>query len=131
MKIYFRTGCIDPIQFNKLSIYFNLSNYNPNCVIEDKTSLYFEPNKIYELKFYFLPEKNDIGRDLEISSISLELGGDETRSLVLNWTGECKNALNDENLTINTFSKYSHCYKQFDDTDKLDWDEINIVPYTR
>lgn len=107
-----------------------MSNYNPNCILDDKKSLYFEANKIYELKFNFLPEKNDIGKDLEIILISLELGSTETRSLIFNWTGECKNALNDENLTINTFSKLSHSYKQFDDTPELDWEQINIVPFT-
>lgn len=133
LKVYLKTNCIDPIQFDKLYVRFSIPNYNPNCIIEDKSSLLFESNRIYELKFKFLPEKNDIGKDLEISSISLELGNREIRALVLHWKGDCKNSMSNENVTINTFSKVSYSYKnkESENESKIEWDDINILSTTR
>ncbi|CAF0724301.1 unnamed protein product [Brachionus calyciflorus] len=130
LKVYLRTNCVDQIQFDKLYVRFNIPAYNQYCILQNKDSLNFEPNKIYELDFKFLPQSSDIGKDLEISSLSLEIGNRENRVLILHWKGDCKNALAEENFTLDTFKKLSLPYRKSDAPRELDWNEINISPST-
>lgn len=142
ISVVMRTNCIKNIQFNKLYVRFNLSNYNQYCIVdEDKSaqaeaSLFFEPNKIKEFKFKFLPYEQDIGRDLEVSSVSLELGKREEmgRVLVIHWKGDCKNALTCENYTKMEFAKLFTNPNKVNLSESgqiLKWDSIRNVQNTR
>ena len=100
--------------------------------------LNFEPNKIYQFKFNFLLQKQDMNKELEVSSISLELGNKDTRVLVINWKGDCKNGLSSEDNTIMSFarssslSSNSDCFSGEKLTEKqLSWESIKILPVTR
>lgn len=74
------------------------------------------------IKFKFLPQQNDIGKDLEVNQVSLELGTRETRVVVMHWKGDCKNALSQENQTIISFSRKLPA--NLLDFDKIDWHSI-------
>lgn len=132
LLVYMRTNCIDNIQFNKLYVRFNLPNYNQYCIIDESESLYFEPNKTKEFKFNFLPENQDIGKDLEVSSISLELGNlDASRVLVMHWKGDCKNALTYENYTLMSFNRKNDSKRmEIVDGSNLDWNSISNLQNT-
>ena len=136
LTVYMRTNCVDEITFSKLYVRFNLSNYNQYCMVENQESLRFEPNKIKEFKFSFLPHDQDVGKDLEVSSISLELGSNVTRVLVIHWKGDCKNGLTYENSTIVSFARLQFPKsdsKNLDVADKplLNWNSINNIQNTR
>ena len=141
--LFIRVNCIDPIKFNKLSVRFNLPNYNQHCIVNDD-KLSFEPNETKDFRFKFLTNKQDHGKDLEINSISLELGNKDGRVLVLHWKGDCKNSLAIENNTISTFYALNSTYpsstalnKIFvidpdsNKTIKINWDSILNVPTTK
>ena len=123
--------CVDQIQFNKFYIRFNLPHYNQFCIIEKRELLLLEPNKIYKLKFSFLSQKQDIGKELEISSLTLELGNRETRVLLLHWKGDCKNALSYENQTIMSYGKLNTNLGDSTDLSCIEWNSIGIVPITK
>lgn len=138
LYLFVRTNCVDPIQFNKLYIRFNLANYNQHCVIENSETLLFKPNVIRDFKFKFLAQTQDVGKELDINSISLELGDRDVRVLVLHWKGDCKNALAAEYNTITSFSQLqtkASASKIYSDPNKpnspIDWDSIPINPAAR
>lgn len=132
---YVRTNCTDDVQFNKLYLRFNISNYNQYCVLNNPEVLKFEPNKIHQFTFDFMSQKQDIGKDLEVTSVSLELGNRDTgRVLVMHWKGDCKNALSQENHTIQSFSKllYPHSQKHKSQSGAVtDWNALSVIPSTR
>ncbi len=109
LNIYLRVTCPEPITFDKLYVRFNLPIYNQWATIVENGDglLHLKPNKIRKLTISFLPHKNDIGRDLEVSSISLELGKREQRVLLMQWRGDCRNALTNERHTITSFQRAS------------------------
>jgi hypothetical protein len=108
-----------------------LSNYNQYCIIENDERLLFAPNKINEIKFQFLPHQHDIGKDLEVNQISLELGNREKRVLVMYWKGDCRNALSHENQTLVSFSKKISFNISLKDNDKIDWNSITNISSAR
>ena len=129
LVVFFRVNCVDQIQFNKFYIRFNLSQYNQFCIIERQDLLLFEPNKIYKLCFSFLSQKQDIGKELEISSLILELGNRDARVLLLHWKGDCKNALSNENQTLLSFAKLNS--NESNDLSSVDWNSIAVIPNTK
>ena len=139
ISVFMRTNCTENIHFSKLYVRFNLSNYNQYCVVDEShteatSALFFEPNQIKEFKFRFLPHEQDIGRDLEVSSISLELGDRESsRVLVIHWKGDCKNALTSENYTKMEFAKLFTNPNRLKAPESkiIKWDSIRNVQNTR
>jgi hypothetical protein len=136
LLLYIRTNCVDTIRFDRLSVRFNLAHYNSHCVIDTAEQLTFEPNKTRQFKFSFLLHKDDMNKELEISSVSLELGSKEKRVLIINWKGDCKNGLAAEDFTIASFSNTTAMSMKAHAGDKelrerLEWDSIKILPITR
>lgn len=132
LQVFIQTNCVDKIRFNRLCVRFNLVNYNQFSIIENTSEeddrLVLEPNKIKELRFKFLPHQHDVGKDLEVSQISLELGNREKRVLVMHWKSDCKNALAFENQTKMAFSRRVNVVNNLD---RLDWNSIPNTPITR
>ena len=111
LNVYLRVTCPDPITFSKLYVRFNLPSYNQSAILDNTGDrLRLEPNKIHKLTLAFLPNKNDIGRDLEVSSISLALGKREQRALLMQWRGDCRNALTTESHTLVSFQRASNAH---------------------
>jgi hypothetical protein len=129
--VYVRTNCVDSIRFNKLYLRFNLAHYNEHCVLVnesgkgDDDELRFVPNHIKQFRFKFLPHQQDVGKELEITSVNLELGSRDQRVLVMHWKGDCKNALYAENFTLNTFAKLNaiSCLSS-SEKESTEWDYI-------
>ena len=48
---------------------------------------------MHKVEFTFNIDRQDIGKELEVNTISIELGDRSKRSVVLYWKGDCKNAL--------------------------------------
>ncbi len=125
--VFVRTNCVDPILFNKLYLRFNLAHYNEHCVLVNESSnnqLLLEPNHIKEFRFKFLPHQEDVGKELEIASVNLELGSRDQRVLVMHWKGDCKNALYAENFTLNTFSKLNAISCLRNEKESTEWEYI-------
>ena len=131
MFAFLKVDCVDKIQFNKFYVRFNLPHYNQFCVSENHELLLFQPNKIYKLKFSFLCQKQDIGKELEISSLTLELGNRDSRVLLLHWKGDCKNALAYENQTIMSFGKLDSNLSDSNDLSCIEWNSIGVVSITK
>jgi len=87
--------------------------------------LRFVPNHIKQFRFKFLPHQQDVGKELEITSVNLELGSRDQRVLVMHWKGDCKNALYAENFTLNTFAKLNaiSCLSS-SEKESTEWDYI-------
>jgi len=100
-------------------------------MIENEEKLLFEPNKINEIKFQFLPHQHDIGKELEVNQISLELGNREKRVLVMYWKGDCRNALSHENQTYVSFAKKISSNINMKLNEKIYWNSITNVSSTR
>jgi len=104
--------------------------------VENKESLHFEPTKIKEFRFSFLPDSKDIGKDLEVSSICLELANENaSRVLVIHWKGDCKNAMAYENYTKMSFAKIrpakpSNLGLKNLQNDRLEWNSIKNLQNT-
>ena len=128
LVVYMKTNCPAEIRFNKLHVRFNLSAYNQFCVLEDSESLFFVSESVREFRFKFAPQKQDIGKELEVSQICLELGNRESRVLAMHWKGDCKNAITAENSTIASFARLVN-HKASEE--KLDWSSISVSPTTR
>jgi hypothetical protein len=137
--VYLRTNCPDPVQFDKLSVRFNLVHYNSLCVVDatgqnsaaNREKLNLAPNKVCQFKFSFLLHKEDLNKELEINSISLELGNKDTRVLIINWKGDCKNGLSSEENTLLLFSRFASISPLAAKSNELEWDTIPILPMTR
>lgn len=91
IKVYLRTNCSQPIRFSKLSVLFNNVYYNKFCEIpnedklSDRNTLYLQPRKTEILSFSFLPSPND-DKDIQISSVALQLGSENSICAILQWT---------------------------------------------
>jgi hypothetical protein len=118
-----------------------LVHYNLHCVVEENSDSIntqnapeqlslLKPNQIYSFKFLFMPKKEDIGKELEINSISLELGERDTRVLILHWKGDCQDALHKERTTVTSFHRIASADK-LNKAESLDWDSIPILSSAR
>ena len=133
LAVYIRVNCVESIQFSRLNVRFSQSHYNTFCQIDDAERLLFVPNQVYTFRFQFLPCYEDIGKELEVSSITLELGSRETRVLSMNWRGDCKNALAFENNTIASIARMAigdAIRRVSENSGANSWDEINVSPIT-
>ncbi|XP_055958826.1 trafficking protein particle complex subunit 11 [Patella vulgata] len=102
LEVCLRVSCPQPIRFSKLSVLFNNQIHNSKCEMSDGrgitaasspleadgADLYLLPGKPRTYSFSFLPSAEDVGRQIEISSVALELGNsDNGCCAVLRWVG--------------------------------------------
>jgi hypothetical protein len=80
--------------------------------------------KSYIIFFFF----KDVGKDLEVVSIGLELGSRDERVLTMYWKGDCRNALNHENYTKLSFSHATQSSKMIKDVSltSMEWNLIKV-----
>lgn len=96
VKIYLRLLSPFPIQFSKLAVAFNNEFYNESCVVTDSTdprfpnsadprfsdpsgassgtNLYLMSNQTKSLEFSFGARREDVGTNLEITGLNLDVG---------------------------------------------------------
>ncbi|XP_064613188.1 trafficking protein particle complex subunit 11-like [Liolophura sinensis] len=100
IEVYLRTSCQFPLRFARLSVNFNNQLYNQYCVVTDgqgisaasegeggSADLYLIPGQTKLYTFTFLPVKEDVGGQVEIVAVALELGSESHRRAVLRWQG--------------------------------------------
>ena len=61
-------------QFTALSVALNNSTYSAACQTKDAQQLVFEPNEVRQFEFQFMAERQDVGAELQIASVTLEMG---------------------------------------------------------
>lgn len=132
LAVFVRVNCVEPIQFDRLYVRFSQAHYNQFCLVEERSRLFFEPGRVYQFRFRFLPTADEIGKELEVSSISMELGDRQTRVLVMHWRGDCKNALSNEYHNISSISRLTLTDSNILETALAHehWDDINVAPST-
>lgn len=100
VTVYLRMNCPQPMSFSKLSVLYNNPKYNNLCELpmvssettskkEDnngKCSIYLIPRNTHTFTFTFIPDPGDIGKDIQITSVALQLGSEHHLCAVLHWT---------------------------------------------
>lgn len=99
VKVCFKISCPLPIRFSKLRVQMNNPCYQSICELSDvsgtnaaseseSSDLNLEPYKPRLYQFSFIPHKEDIGGQIEISAVLLEMGTKESGCcVVLRWMG--------------------------------------------
>ncbi|XP_046561774.1 LOW QUALITY PROTEIN: trafficking protein particle complex subunit 11-like [Haliotis rubra] len=100
LEVCLRVSCPFPVRFSKLSIHFNNQAYNDHCEMTDTQGmnaaaegesdggdLYLVPGRLRIYRFTFLPLKEDVGNQVEISSVAVEMGSERGCCAVLRWLG--------------------------------------------
>ncbi|XP_076367367.1 trafficking protein particle complex subunit 11 gry isoform X1 [Tachypleus tridentatus] len=99
LQIHLRAKCPQPLKFSKLSILFTNQHYNEQCEISDETSeilgetrnignstsLILYPRKTKMFTFSFLASVSDVGQDITVSAVAIQLGKDTTCCAILRW----------------------------------------------
>lgn len=98
LQVFLRTNCPFPIRFSKLAVLLNNQIYNEKCILTDGKSitsaesstahegnLYLIPGKHRVYTFQFLASSQDVDNEIEISSVALELGSENSRCAILHW----------------------------------------------
>uniref|UniRef100_A0A915JP50 Trafficking protein particle complex subunit 11 n=1 Tax=Romanomermis culicivorax TaxID=13658 RepID=A0A915JP50_ROMCU len=83
-SVHIRLNCPLALKFSKLVVKFENQIYDQFCTIDCSTEdnvddqrndrLLFEPRKIYTLNFKFAPSADDIGKTIQVTSLTLEIG---------------------------------------------------------
>ncbi|KAK7097409.1 hypothetical protein V1264_004394 [Littorina saxatilis] len=102
LEVCFRVTCPLPVRFSKLRIQLSNPRYQQNCELtdvrgtnaasasreeSDSDDLHLEPGKPRLYQFSFLPVKEDVGGQIDISSVTLEMGMESGCCAVLRWMG--------------------------------------------
>ncbi|XP_054846122.1 trafficking protein particle complex subunit 11 isoform X1 [Eublepharis macularius] len=94
--IFLKADCPHPIQFSKLCVGFNNQEYNQYCMVEEACQknelcpegmLWLVPGKTTMFTFKFVAKTEDVGKKIEITSVDLILGSENSRCVILNWRG--------------------------------------------
>ncbi|KAL9982030.1 hypothetical protein ACROYT_G010816 [Oculina patagonica] len=126
LQIYLRVSCPFPIRFSKLAVFFSNQFYNQQCIVETgltqgEGGLYLLPAKTKVIPFQLVPQPEDVGKQLQVTSVALELGSHESRCAVLVWSG-----WEGEAATANN-SFVSYGLKSASKEDQIDWDDLKVV----
>ncbi|KAG8179574.1 hypothetical protein JTE90_016141 [Oedothorax gibbosus] len=98
VTVYLRMNCTQPMSFSKLNVLFNNENYNRFCEVPPATDrashsdeknmhkLSIVPRNTHTFTFNFIPDLNDIGKTIQITSVALQMGSESYLCAVLHWT---------------------------------------------
>ncbi|XP_069669154.1 trafficking protein particle complex subunit 11 [Periplaneta americana] len=97
IEVYIRSCCPHPLQFSRISVTVNNPSYSSEFVVceskpqegpaSDNPLLLFHCNQVRSYVCKFLPVVQDVGKEIQIGSILVQLGSDKERSVVLRFTG--------------------------------------------
>ncbi|XP_064653075.1 trafficking protein particle complex subunit 11-like isoform X2 [Lineus longissimus] len=132
LDVFLRTSCPFPIRFSKLSVLINNVAYNEFCSVTDTEGisstdegsgyLYLVPGKPKRQTFTFIPLKEDVGKQIQITSVALEVGSENARCAILHWSSEAISS----QLPPHGVNASQHV----SDVDSLPWDKIHTSPTT-
>ncbi|XP_022802428.1 trafficking protein particle complex subunit 11-like [Stylophora pistillata] len=126
LQIYLRVSCPFPIRFSKIAVFFSNQFYNQQCVVEagspqGEGGLYLLPAKTKVIPFQLVPQPEDVGKLLQVTSVALELGSRESRCAVLVWSGWGGETGNLSPPFV------SYGLKSASKEDQFDWDDLKII----
>nr|CAD7408851.1 unnamed protein product [Timema cristinae] len=95
IEVFIRSCCPHPMQFSKLSVTVNNPSYSSEFAVCESTAgphpsnplLLFEANEVKRFICQFVPDMQDVGKEIQISSILLHLGLETERYAVLRFNG--------------------------------------------
>ncbi|XP_021915999.1 trafficking protein particle complex subunit 11 isoform X2 [Zootermopsis nevadensis] len=97
IEVFIRSSCPHPLQFSRLSVTVNNPNYSSEFAVCESSSqeahasgnplLLFRCNEVRSYVCRFLPDVQDVGKEIQIGSILLHLGSDKERSAILRFNG--------------------------------------------
>ncbi|XP_044173925.1 trafficking protein particle complex subunit 11-like [Acropora millepora] len=127
LQIYLRVTCTFPIRFSKISVFLSNQFYNQHCVVETSSAqseggLYLSPGQTKVIPFQLVPQPEDVGKQLQVTSIALELGSLESRCAVLVWNGGGVEASGSSNKSFLSYGSKSAAKE-----DQFDWDDLQIA----
>lgn len=138
LQVYIRVNCQFPIRFSKLSVQLNNAIYNDYCRVTDghgisaasdgdftDKDLYLVPGKTKLYTFTFLPVKDDINSQIEVSSLVLELGSETGRCALLRWMGGGGDALLTPFISPQVIGKPQIKHGE------IQWNSVGVRPKTK
>ncbi|XP_062584990.1 trafficking protein particle complex subunit 11-like [Saccostrea cucullata] len=138
LQIYIRANCQFPVRFSKLSVQLNNQIYNDYCKVVDghgisavsdgdftDKDLYLVPKKTKLYTFSFLPVKDDINSQIEVTSMVLELGSESGRCALLRWMGGGGDAL------VSPYTPPPVINKPHTKPEDIHWECVGVRPKTR
>ncbi|RUS82473.1 hypothetical protein EGW08_009779 [Elysia chlorotica] len=101
VEVCLRVGCPFPVRLSKLLVFFTNQKYNTHCVLTDgrgisaksdggvdsPSDLYLKPEEARVFSFAFVPCGDDVGKQIEISALAVEMGSESGCSAMLRWAG--------------------------------------------
>ncbi|KAK7871870.1 hypothetical protein R5R35_006453 [Gryllus longicercus] len=95
IEVYIRSCCPHPLQFSKLTVTVNNPTYSSEFAVCESSSnesganplLLFHKNEVKRFVCQFLPDVQDVGKEIQIGSILLYLGSEKGRCAILRFTG--------------------------------------------
>ncbi|XP_077995405.1 trafficking protein particle complex subunit 11-like [Glandiceps talaboti] len=138
LQVYLRALCQFPIQFSKLSVLLSNHDYNQFCTLTDGQGasstgggspssshgdLYLTPGQVKLYTFHFVASPEDVGRKIEIKSVALTLGNEDTCCAILHWTGAGNDSASMTNIQEDVTRRRGQ-----PKPNELDWDFIHVDP---
>ncbi|KAL8612906.1 hypothetical protein ACOMHN_034983 [Nucella lapillus] len=146
VEVCFRVSCPLPVRFSKLSIQMSNSRYQASCELTDMrgmtdassasreekagSDLYLEPGKPRLYRFTFPPLKEDVGGQIEMSSVTLEMGVESGCCALLRWAGAGGEALNRTSAPSGQFPSRKAALPTADDQ-AFEWSLFKVSPVIR
>lgn len=97
IEVFIRSCCPHPLQFSRLSVTVNSPSYSSEFAVCESSSkdahasgnplLLFNCNEVRRYVCQFLPDVQDVGKEIQIGSILLHLGSDQEHSAILRFNG--------------------------------------------
>ncbi|XP_054749116.2 trafficking protein particle complex subunit 11-like [Lytechinus pictus] len=145
IEVYLRSSCQFPVRFSRLSVNLSNQEYNSHCVIVDgqplqlsgdtghvtphdpsqSGDLFLKPWEVARYTFQFVPLADDIGKKLEIASVTLAFGDESSRCALLVWAAGGYDAASLTN-PLESIPKKRGPAKQGD----VDWNAVRVEPHT-
>ncbi|PNF36899.1 Trafficking protein particle complex subunit 11 [Cryptotermes secundus] len=97
IEVFIRSCCPHPLQFSRLSVTVNNPSYSSEFAVCESSSqdvhasgnplLLFHCHEVRRYVCQFLPDVQDVGKEIQIGSILLHLGSAQERSAILRFSG--------------------------------------------
>ncbi|XP_070572055.1 trafficking protein particle complex subunit 11-like isoform X1 [Ptychodera flava] len=138
LEVYLRALCQFPIRFSKLSALLSNTAYNEYCTLTDGKGhtasaplspgehhgdLYLTPGQVRRYTFQFVALPEDVGKKIEIKSIALTLGSEDSCCAILHWSGAGGDAASVTNIQEHVTRR-----RGLPREGELDWDFIYMDP---
>lgn len=99
IEVFVRSCCPHPLQLTRVSLTVNSPSYSSEFAVCDNSSqLLFYQNEVRRYVCQFLPDLQDVGKEIQIGAILLQLGSQGERNAVLRFTATSADAVSSEGI---------------------------------